>query len=106
MVQSNREVIETKRKEGIARRRDQFSFHHHRTRAQHVNITLIKLTKAPARRPVGAPDGLNLIALEEFRQFVLILRDDTRQGHGQIVAQSEVRRAALLMFTALEDFED
>ncbi len=47
-----------------------------------------------------------MIALEEFWQLVLILRDDARQGHRQIVAQRQIGCTRLFMLAALEDFED
>ena len=67
---------------------------------------IIQFAKAAARRTIGAPDRLNLVALEELRQLVLILRDYARQRDSQIVSQREIGFAALFMLTALEDFED
>src|SRR5205085_6914937 len=71
-----------------------------------VHVALIELAEASARWPVGAPDGLNLVAFEKLRQLVAVLRDDARERHGQIVSQREVGFAGLLVFAALEDFED
>ena len=106
MVQTNREILKSEADQRITRGRDQFSFDHHRKRSEHVHIALVKLAKAAPRGAIGAPDGLNLIALEKLWQFVLILGDDARQRHCQIVAQSEVGLAGLLVLAALEDFED
>ena len=49
--------------------------------ADGVDVALIKLTKSSLSRTIGAPDGLNLIALEELWQLVLILRDDAGERH-------------------------
>ena len=65
-----------------------------RRRADRVDVALIELAEAAARRPVGAPHRLNLVALEELRQLALILRDHARERHGQVVAQREVGLAA------------
>ena len=40
---------------------------------------MVELTEPSACRPIGAPDGLNLVALEELRQVVLVLRDHPGQ---------------------------
>ena len=106
MIQTNREVTESKRHQCIAGRRDQFGFNHHRPRPQHINIALIEFAKAPACRAIGAPHGLNLIALEEFREFILVLRNNTRQWDREIVTQREVSFTGFFVLTTLEDFED
>src|SRR6185503_11448246 len=67
---------------------------------------LEELAEAPARRTVGAPHRLDLVALEQARQLVLILRDDARQRHGQVVAQREIGLAAGLVLAAPEDLEN
>jgi hypothetical protein len=58
------------------------------------------------RRPVRAPHGLNLVALEELRELVLVLRHHARERHGQVVPQREIRFAAGLVFAALQDLEN
>src|ERR1043166_364806 len=106
MINPNREVIKSQRRQRVACRRDQFSFNDHRARAEHVDIALIELAKAATRGTIGAPDGLNLVTLEKFGELVLILRDDARQRHSQIVTQREIGFAGLLVFAALEDLEN
>ena len=106
MIYANDEIIESKSDQGIAGRRNQFSFNHHRTRAEHVNIALIELAKASPRGTIGAPDRLNLIAFEKLRQLILILRDHARQRHREIVTQGQIGLAGLFMFAAFENFED
>ena len=59
----------------LADRREEFRLDDRRRRSDRVDVALIELAEPSARRPVRAPDRLNLIALEELRQLVLILRD-------------------------------
>src|SRR5438477_8857656 len=88
MIQTNREVIESQRHQRITGCRNQLSFDDHRFRPKDIDIALIKLAKAPTRGTIGAPDGLNLIALEKLWQLVLILGDDAGERNCQIVTQS------------------
>src|SRR5262249_10376039 len=74
-------------------------------RTDRVDVALIKLAEPSTLRPVGAPDRLNLIALEKPGQLVLILGDDPGQRHGEVVAQREVGRAGRLMVTPPQDLE-
>src|SRR5690606_8300400 len=67
---------------------------------------LVELAEASPRRPVGAPHGLDLEALEELRQRVPVLGDDARERHRQVVAQCEVGLAGRLVLAALQDLED
>src|SRR5437763_1123550 len=106
MIQANREVFEAECDQSIARCGNQLSFDDHRSRTEHVYIALIELAKAAARGTIGAPDRLNLVTLEKLRQLRFVLRDDARQRHRQIVTQSEVSFARLLMLAAFENFED
>src|SRR6266496_294347 len=106
MIYPDHEILEAERYQRIAGRGDQFGFNYHRTRTEHVNIALIELSESSASGAIGPPHGLNLVALEKLRQFVLILGDDTSQRHGQIVAQRQIRFAGLFVFAALENFED
>src|SRR5437763_8488541 len=106
MIQTNGEVIKSKRNQSIAGRGDQFRLYDHRTRAEYIDVALVELPKAPARGTIGAPNGLNLIAFEKLRQIVLILRDDARERNSQIVAQREIGLAGLFVLAALENFED
>src|SRR5262249_10937966 len=75
-------------------------------RSERIDIALIELTEAPARRTIGTPDRLNLIALEETRYLRLMMRDNARQRHGQVVAQCEVGLPARLVLAALQDLEN
>src|SRR5205085_4485570 len=61
---------------------------------------------ASAGGAVCAPDGLNLVALEEARELVAVLGDDAREWDGQVITQSQIRFARALVLAALEDFED
>ena len=71
-----------------------------------VDVALVELAEASLRRAIGAPHRLDLISLEKLRQVVLILRDDARERHREVVSQREVRFAAGLVLAALEDLED
>ena len=71
-----------------------------------VDVALVELAESAARRPIGAPHGLNLIALEDLRQLRLVLGHDTRERHRQVVAQREIGLAAGLVLAALENLED
>ena len=106
MIQTNCKVVEAQRNQRLTCSRDQFGLYHHRLGAQHIDIALIELAKSSARGTIGAPDGLNLIALEKLWQLRFVLRHHARQRHRQIVTQSEIGLAGLLMFAAFENFED
>src|SRR6266404_5545442 len=106
MIQSNRKVIEAQRDQCITRGRADLGLHHHRSRSQHIDIALIELAKAATRGAVGAPDRLDLIALEKLWQLVLILCDDACERHGQIVTQRQIGLAGLFMLAAFQDLED
>ena len=71
-----------------------------------VDVALVELAEPSAGRPIGTPDRLDLVALEEPRQLALVLRDDARERHREVVAQREVGLAARLVLAALEDLED
>ena len=76
-------------------------------RSDRVHVALVELAEAPLLRPVGAPHRLNLVALEELRQLALVLGDDARQRHGEVVPQREVGFARLTAFlAALQDLEN
>jgi hypothetical protein len=67
---------------------------------------LIELTEPSARRTIGAPDRLNLVALEESRQLRLMLRDNASERHGQVVAQRKVGLSCGFVLAALENLEN
>ena len=100
------EVAEPERRQHVADRGQQLGLDDRRRRSDRVDVALVELAEPAARRPIGAPHRLNLIALEELRQLVLVLRDDARERHRQVVAQREVGLAARLVLAAREDLED
>ncbi len=106
MVQAHDEIGESELQEHIRHRRQLIDFGDRSGRADRVDVALIELAEASARRPVGAPDGLNLVTLEELRQIVLVLRDDAGERNGQVVAQRQIRFAALLVLAAAQDLEN
>ncbi len=77
-----------------------------RGRPDGVDVALVELAEPSARWTIGAPHRLNLIALEELRQLVLILRDDAREWDGQVVAEREVRLPRRLVLAAAQDLEN
>src|SRR5947209_3627004 len=103
MIQSNLEIVKTKLRQYFTCRRANLSFHNHRMRAQHVNITLVELAKPSTRRPIRAPNGLNLVTLEKLWQLLLILRNDARQRDSRIVTQGKVGFSGRLMHAPLEN---
>ena len=98
--------VKPKALEDVADRGADLRLDHRRGRADGVHVALVELAEASLARPVGAPDRLNLVALEELRQRAVILRDDARQRHGQVVAQRQIGLARLPLLAALEDLED
>ena len=106
MVDADDEIIESKFDERIRHRPAQLRLHGGRRRAERIDVALIELAEAAARRPIGSPHRLDLIALEEARQLALILRDDARQRHRQVVAQRKIGLAAGLVLAALENLEN
>src|SRR5215471_446931 len=106
MIQLNREIRESERGQHLGDRRQLLGFHHRRHRSNRIDIALKELAEATLRWPVRAPDGLNLVALEELRQLALVLRDDAGERYGEVIAKSEVGLAACLMLATTEDLED
>ena len=106
VIHAQGEVDETELGQNIRYRRHLLDFDDWRGRPDRVDVALVELAEPSARRPVGAPDRLNLISLEELRQLVLVLRDDARERHGEVVAQGEIGLAALLVLAAAEDLEN
>ena len=53
-----------------------------------VGIALVELAIAAFLRTIGAPNGLDLVALEGEGEFFAVLHDKTGEGHGEIVAKS------------------
>ena len=106
VIQLDNEVAEAERRQHLADRAEDVGFDHGRRRADGVDVALVELAKPAARRTIRAPHRLNLIALEELRQLVLILRDDARQRHGQIVPKREIGLAARLVLAAFQNLED
>ena len=63
-----------------------------RGRAEEVDVALIEFAEAPALRPVRAPHGLDLVALEPPGQVVPVPRHDAGERHREVVAEPEVRQ--------------
>ena len=102
MIQPDREIVEPQRRQHVADRRQQLRFDQRRRRCRSRRCRTGRTRgTGPCAGPIGAPDRLNLIALEELRQLVLVLRDDARERDGQVVAQREVGFAARLVLAAL-----
>ena len=106
MVDANDEVGEPELPQHVAHGATDFRLDNRRGRADGVDVALIELTEAAARRPVGAPDRLDLIALEEPRQLAAMLGDHPRERHRQVVAQGQVGLARGLVLAAAEHFEN
>ena len=90
----------------VADRRQQLDLHDERGRPDGVDVALVELAEPSARGSIRAPHGLNLVALEESRQLVLILRHHPRQRHRQIVSQRQVGLAGPFVLASLEDLEN
>ena len=70
--------------------------HRQRILADDVDVALVELAEAPFLRALAAVHALDLVAAERKRQLVLVLGHITGQGHGQVKAQRQFGRAALL----------
>ena len=106
MVEADHEIRESEILERVACRGAQFGLDDRRPRPERVNVALEELAKAAARRPVGAPHRLNLIALEQTRQLRAVLGNHPRQRHGEIVPQRQIRLPGRLVLAALENLEN
>ena len=106
MVQADVEVVEPQLGQHVRRRGANLGLDQRRRRADGVDVALIELAEAPARRPVGPPHRLHLIPLEILGQLRLVVGDDARQRHREVVAQRQVRFAAGLVLAALQDLEN
>ncbi len=106
VVQAQNEVAESKGAQHVADRRAHFDLDDRRGRPDRVDVALVELAEAAARRAIGAPDRLDLVALEETRQRAPVLGDDPGQRHGQVVAQRQVGLAGGLVLAAAQDLED
>src|SRR5262249_21810074 len=106
VVQTHRQVRESQFDKNLRHSAENLGFDRRSSRAHDIEIALIELSKASACRTVGSPYRLNLVSLEEFRQLVLILRDDARQRDCQVIPQRKVRFTALFVLTSLQDLEN
>src|ERR1041385_1254545 len=106
MIESQTKVCESKFNQHFTGRRADLRFDAHRTRSKHVDVTLVKLSKPAARRPVRTPHGLDLVTLEKLRQLVAILSDYAGQRYRQVVTQREIRFARCSVYASLEYLED
>ena len=66
---------------------DQFDLAQQRAGADHVDVALVEFAVTAFLRPVGAPYGLDLVALEGKRQFALVLYDIARERHREVVTE-------------------
>jgi hypothetical protein len=64
--------------------------------ADHVDVALVKLAKAPALRALTAIDALDLVAPERKIEFMLMFRHIAGERHGEVEAQGQFGLAALL----------
>ena len=106
VVQPDGEIVEPECRQDLADGAEDVCVDDRRRRSHRVDVALIELPETPARGPIRAPHGLNLVALEQPGQLVPILRDDPCQRHRQIVAKREVRLAARLVLAALQNLEN
>ena len=106
MIEPQRKSLKTKARQDLTDRDDEFGLHDRRGGTDRIDIALIELAEPSARGTIGAPHRLDLIPLEELRQLVLILRDDSRERHGQIVPQREIGLTAAFMLATLENLEN
>ena len=103
MVQPYDEILKPQPRHHFADGAEKLRLDDERRRANRIDIALEELAEAPPRGSIGAPDGLNLIPLEELRQLVLVLGDDARERNRQVVAQREIRLAARFVLAALQN---
>ncbi len=87
MVRQDLEVPETEIDQHLRNRATDFGIGDQAGRASDVDIALVELAEATARRPIRAPDRLDLVALVERRE-VLVVGDDAGQRHRQVIAQA------------------
>ena len=106
MIQPDRRNRRSRARHHLADGGEDFDFDDGRRRSDRVDVALVELAKPAARRTVRAPHRLNLIALEELRQLVLILRDDASERHGQVVPERQVRLAGSLVLAPFQDLEN
>ncbi len=66
VVQLNGEVAEPELDQDFAHGREHLDFDDRRPRSDGIDVALVELAEAAARRTVGAPDRLDLVALEEL----------------------------------------
>ena len=106
MIQPDRELPEAEAAQRVGDRAENVRLDHGRRRPDRIDIALKELAEPSARRPVRAPHRLNLIPFEDLRDLVLILRDDARERHREVVPEREIGFAGVLVLAALEDLED
>ena len=106
VIEADVEVVEPQLGQHVRGGRADLGLDQRRRRADGVHVALEELAEAPARRPVGPPDRLHLIALEELGQLGLVVGDHAGQRHGEVVAQGQIGLPAGLALAALQDLED
>ena len=106
VIQPDREIAKAQRDQHVADRGAQLGLDHHRARTDRIHVALVELAEAAARRPIGAPHGLNLIPLEELRQLAAILGDNACERHRQIVTKRKIGFPGRFMLAAAEHLEN
>ena len=66
----------------------EFDLIEERIGADNVGIALVELAIAAFLRTIGAPNGLDLVALEGKGEFFAVLHNETGEGDGEVVTQS------------------
>src|SRR2546425_567154 len=87
--------------ENTLRSRDDFDLISGRDSADHIDVTLAKLTEAPFLRAIGAPDRPDVVAPEYLGDFSLVSRYKTGERHREIVAKTVVCQFAVFRLSQL-----
>src|SRR6266536_4988465 len=106
MIQPNCKIVEAEFCQDFTGRCADLSFHHQRSRSQHINITLIKLAKSSTCGSIRSPHWLNLVTLKKLRQLIAILSYHSGQRHSQVITKRQISLARACMNTTLQNFED
>ena len=61
--------------------------------ADHIDVALVELAETAALGALATVDALHLVAPEREREVVLVLGHVSRQRHGQVEAQGQLRHA-------------
>ncbi len=94
MVDADGELREPQATEHCIDHRQHLGLDGHRAAPDAIDVALVEFAIASPLRPIGAPDGLNLIAPKRQRQVVQMRRDHPRERHGQVIAQRHIGQLA------------